>query len=126
MVIDYITTLGYNPDLSTKIITLKLTTLLTILLSNIASELTYLYIRHIVFKANSVIFHFSKVNESWKKDKSPPSFELRGFEKAELCVIRCLKQYLLITYPLRREKITQLLIIVIRPHNPVSTDTVSC
>ena len=79
-----------------------------------------------MFKTNSVICYLSKVNKTWKKGKSLPSFELRGFEKAELCVIRCLKQYLLITYPLRREKITQLLIIVIRPHNPVSTDTVSC
>ena len=46
-------------------------------------------------------------------------------EKSELCVIRCLKQYLLITDPLRSQKTAQLLISYIRPHNPVSVDTVS-
>ena len=91
-VIDHISTLGNNENLSTKIITLKLTTLLAILSSNRASELTYLDIRHIVFKENSVVFHFSKLTKTWRKGKSPPSFELKGFEKAELCVIRRLKQ----------------------------------
>ena len=124
-VIDYISTLGNIEKLSTKIITLKLTTLLAILSSNRASELTYLDIRHIVCKENSVIFHFSKLTKTLKKGKNPPSFELKEFEKAELCVIRCLKQYLLITNPLRCAKTTQLPISYIRPHNPVSVDTVS-
>ena len=48
-VIDY---LGNNE----KLMALKLTTLLTTLSSNRASELTYLDIRHIVFRKNSVIF----------------------------------------------------------------------
>ena len=47
------------------------------------------------------------------------------FEKAELCVIRCLKQYLLITNPLRTEKTTQLSISYMRPHNLLSVDRVS-
>ena len=51
--------------------------------------------------------------------------ELKDFEKAELCVIRCLKQYLLITNPLRCVKTTQLLTSYIRPHNSVPVDTVS-
>ena len=68
-VIDYISTLDTNENLSTKIITLKLTTLLAILSSNRASELTYLDIRHIVLKENSVIFLFSKVAKTWKKVK---------------------------------------------------------
>ena len=59
------------------------------------------------------------------KGKSPPSFQLKVLEKSELCVIRCLKQYLLITDPLRSQKTAQLLISYIRPHNPVSVDTVS-
>ena len=70
---------------------LKLTTLLAILSSKRASELTYLDIRHIVFKENSVVFHFSNLTKTWRKSKSRPSFELKGFEKEELCVIRCLK-----------------------------------
>ena len=41
-VIDFISTLGNNENLFTKITTLKLTTLLAILSSNRASELTYL------------------------------------------------------------------------------------
>ena len=53
-VIDYISTLGKNANLSTKTITLKLTTLLAILSSNRASELTYFDIRHIMFKENPV------------------------------------------------------------------------
>ena len=40
-VIDYISTSGNNENLSTKLITLKLTTLLAILSSNRVSELTY-------------------------------------------------------------------------------------
>ena len=78
-----------------------------------------------MFKENSGILHFSKLIKTWKKGKSPLSFELKEFEKAELCVIRCLKQYLLITNPLRCAKTTQLPISYIRPHNPVSVDTVS-
>ena len=124
-VIDNISTLGNNENLSTKIITLKLTTLLAILSSNRASELTYLDIRHIVFKENSVVFHFSKLTKTWRKGKSPSSFELKGFEKAELCVIRCLRQYLMITDPLRSEKTTQFLISYISLHNPVPVDIVS-
>ena len=125
-VTDYISTLGSNENLSTKIITLKLTALLAILSSNRVSELTYLDIRHIVFKENSVVFHFSKLTKTWRKGKSPQSFELKGFEKAELCKIRYLKQYLLITDPLRSEKTTQLLISYISPSDQVSVDTVSC
>ena len=45
-VIDSISTLGNNENLSTKIITLRLATLLAILSSNRASEVTYLGIRH--------------------------------------------------------------------------------
>ena len=122
---DHISTLGNIENLCTKVITLKPTTLLAILSSNRAPELTYLDIRHIAFKENSVIFYFSKLTKTRKKCKSPPSFELKRFEKAELCVIICLKQYLLITNPLRKEKTTQLLISYIRPYNPVSVDTVS-
>ena len=122
-VIDYINTLGNIEKLSTKIITLKLTTLLAILSSNRASELTYLDIRHIVCKENSVIFHFSKLTKTLKKGKNPQSFELKEFEKAELCVIRCLKQYLLITNPFKNEKSTRLLISHINPYTPVSVDT---
>ena len=102
-----------------------MTTFLAILSSNRASELTYLDIRHIVFMENSVIFHFSKLTKTWEKGKRLPSVELKGFENAQLCVIRCLKQYLLITNSFRSEKATQLLISYIRTHNPVSVDTVS-
>ena len=77
--------------MSAKIFTSKLTTLLAIVSSNRASELINLDVRDIVFKENSVIFYFSKLTKTWEKGKSPPSFELKGFEKAELYVIRCLK-----------------------------------
>ena len=56
-----------------------------------------------MFKENLVIFHFSKLTKTWKKGKSPSSFELKGFGK-ELCVIKCLKQYMLIINALRNEK----------------------
>ena len=102
----------------TKTITLKMAMLLAFLSSNRASELTNLDIRHVVFKENSVIFQFSKLTKTWKKGIGPPSIEYKGFEKAGLCVIRCLKQYLLIT--------SKLLISYIRPRNPVTLDTVSC
>ena len=49
---------------------------------------------------------------------------LKGFGK-ELFVIKCLKQYLLITNLLRNEKTTQLLISYTNPHKLVSVDTVS-
>ena len=62
-----ISTLGNNETLSTKIITLKLATLLAIRSSNRALELTYLDIRWIVFKKNAVIFHFSKLTNTLKK-----------------------------------------------------------
>ena len=97
-------------------------TLLAILSLNRTSELTYLGIRNIVFKENSVIFHFSKLNKFLKKGISPL---LKGFEKAELCVIRCLKQYLLITNPLRSEKTIQLLVSYITLYNLVFVYTVS-
>ena len=71
---DYIDTLGNDENLSIKIITLKLTTLLAIISSSRASELTYLGIRCIALKENSVIFHFSKLTRIWKKGKSPSSF----------------------------------------------------
>ena len=77
-----------------------------------------------MFKENSVIFHFSKLTTTWKKSKSPSSFVLKGFGR-ELCVINCLKQYLLITNPLRNEKTTQLLISYTNPHKLMSVDTVS-
>ena len=65
--IDYIGTLGSSEHLSPKIINLKLTTVLVILWSNRALELTYLDIRHIVFKEKSVIFYFSKLTKAWEK-----------------------------------------------------------
>ena len=98
--------------------------MLAVLSSNRALEITYLAIRHIVFKENSVIFHFSKLTKTCEKGKSPPPFELKGFEKAELYVIRYSKQYLLTTNTLRSQKTTELLISYIRPYSPVSVDTV--
>ena len=65
-----------------------------------------------------LIFRFSKLTKTWKKGKGPP---LKGFEKVEPCVIRCLKQYLLIMNPLRSEKKKKLL-----TSYKLSVDTVSC
>ena len=113
-------------------IILKVTRLLAILWSNRAPELTYLDIRHIVFKENLVVFHFCKLNKTWKKGnliklgKILHHLNQRGLKnQTELCVIRSLRQYLLITKPLRSEKTIQLLKSYIRPHNPVSVDLIS-
>ena len=86
------------------------------------NELTYLHLRYIVFKENS---HFSKLEKTWKKGKSPPSFELEGFDKAELCIIKCMKYYLSISNACRKGETIKLILSYVGPHPPVAVDTVS-
>lgn len=124
-VVNYMSTLGSNENLSPKLLTLKLTTLLALLSSGRAHELTFLDIRYKVVKKNSVIFHFSKLTKSWKQGQKPPTFELSGFDQPDLCVLKCLERYLLISEGWRDEDTNQLLLSHIKPHRPVSIETVS-
>ena len=126
-VVNYIKRLSSNDELSVKDLTLKLTTLIALTSSGRSSEITYLDTRYRVFKNNSVIFHFSKLTKTWKKGQSPPTFELNSFTgEDKLCVIQCLKRYLVVSKQWRKNPGSdQLLLSHIKPHGPVTVSTVS-
>lgn len=126
MVLNYLREIPENNLLSDKLITLKLTILLALTSAARASELTNLDISFLQKLPSVYVFSISKLTKTWRKGRKPPlPFRFYRFhEDKKLCVCNTIDSYLL-----RRASWgvseTQLLVSHIRPHDVVTTSTVS-
>ena len=125
IVLDYFRTVKLAQELSLKDLSLKLT-MLSHLTTGQRGQTVHLFdINHIqAFGDMYRITVMDKLKQS-KPGKHLEPIELLAFkEDKKLCVVEHLTEYLSRTKPLRKEH-SQLLLTYIKPHDPVSRDTVS-
>jgi hypothetical protein len=128
-VLNYLKSLGDNENLSIKLLTLKLTTLLALTSASRASEINQLNIKFMKDQSNKLTFSLSKPTKTCKPGKSLPSIIFHEFEESNLCVVRCLRHYITRTQEFRkisdRVDRTWLMLSMVKPHHPVTTSSVS-
>ena len=73
---------------------------------------------------HSCTFYIRKLLKTSKPGRHKSVVVFQRYANTDLCVLQHLKQYFSLTEGLRREE-TQLLISAVKPHKPVSIDTVS-
>ena len=75
--------------------TCKLCMLPSLTTASRVSGLQQLDIRYMTKRDNKVTFYFTKLHDSWRKGKPPPSLTIIGLpEDSQLCVIETLDTYL--------------------------------
>ena len=80
-VIEFLTTLPYDSDLSLQDLTLKLTMLLALTSAARASEICYLDTRYLIKHNSGCIFHFGKNTKTSKKGKLRSPIKFIPFDK---------------------------------------------
>ena len=127
LVLDYIRALGPNENLSLKLLSRKLATLLALVLAHRSSDLSRLSLHGRKYSAEGVVLRLSGLAKQARpgKEKSlQPVFIARYSEDKLLCPIACLKAYEKATVSFRKEN-QQLFLAVISPHNPVTSSTIA-
>jgi len=125
-VLSYLKTLPDNVTITNRTMNLKLATLLFLTSSNRCHEICYLDIRYMVKTLNSYQFYFTKVTKTWKKGQPPPMIEFKEFpQNSNLCVVKCLTEYLQRSKVWRKDGQNQLLLSHLNPHVEVKSSTIS-
>ena len=71
-------------------------------------------------------FPFGKLHKTWRRGKSPHPLKVYSFEEdTQLCVVATLEEYLKRTKNWWEKDKSQLLLSFVKPHNPVTTLTIS-
>lgn len=114
---------GDNTSLPFDILTQKLLTLLLLLGAHRLSTIELFSVDYMILNDLSVTFSPTGVLKQSRNGTPVDSFEYRAYTDKRICVIDCLKEYLL-----RRSERTdpssgQLIIILRKPFNGASTDT---
>ena len=126
MVIDYLNSLGENSNLSDKILTQKLSTLLALTSAARAHEIALLDIRFLVRHHSGYTFSFNKPTKVDRPGKKRPPLKFLPFlENKKLCVCSCIDSYLLRTSAWRGNNESQLLLSFVKPHGAVKSVTIS-
>ena len=124
-VIEFLTTLPYDCDLSLKDLTLKLTMFLALTPATKVSEICYLNIRYLIKHNSGYIFNFGKNTKTSKKEKPRSSIKFIPLDtNKNLCVCHHIDLYLEKTKEWHKTD-PQLLLSFIGPHLGVSTLTIS-
>lgn len=124
-VVNYLCHLGKNEDLNDEMLTKKLTMLLAVTSAARAHEICFLDIRYLVKHHSGYIFSFGKLTKVANPKKPRPPIKFLHFvSNHNLCVCRCIDDYL-IRSKLWRDSETQLLLSFRNPHKSVATKTIS-
>ena len=116
-------TWGPNNQLSLKLLTLKLAVLLLLVTSQRGQTIINLVVDDLQI-SDVVVFKMKKLLKHNKQGDPLDTLILRPFDKCKrLCVVRTLKMYLFRTELFR--SYSGLLLSLIRPHKPISRDTLS-
>ena len=124
-VLKFIRFLPTDKSISDKLLTFKLTTLLSLTAASRVSEITNLDIDFLDKHHNMYIFTFSKVSKTWKQGQKTPTLDFKVYDlDPSLCVCRTIDQYLERTRSGRGIH-KQLLISLVQPYHGVTSSTVS-
>ena len=122
-VFDLFKSWGPNAQLSLKLLTLKLAMLLLLVTSQRGQTIINLVIDDLIL-TDIVVFKMKKLLKHNKQGDPLDTLILKPFDKCKrLCVVRTLKMYLNRTGSFR--SYSGLLLSFIRPHKPISRDTLS-
>ena len=114
---------GPNSQLSLKLLTLKLAVLLLLVTSQRGQTIVNLVVDGLDI-SDFVVFKMTKLLKHNKQGDPLDTLILRPFERCKrLCVVRALKMYLSRTESFR--SYSGLLLSFIRPHKPISRDTLA-
>ena len=117
-------TWGSNAQLSLKLLTLKLAMLLLLVTSQRGQTIVNLVIDDLILTDNLVVFKMKKLLKHNKLGDPLDTLILKPFDKCKcLCVVRTLKMYLSKTQFFR--SYSGLLLSFVKPHKPISRDTLS-
>ena len=116
---------GDNNSLSDKLLIQKLLILLLLLCAHKSSAVNFFRVSHMVLNDLSVIFIPTEVLKNSRKGKPFDRFEYSSYADKKLCIISCLKKYLV-----RRDKrvglnTDQVIITLKKPLKGASIDTTS-
>ena len=106
------------------VITYKAIMLLALSTKQRAQTLHAISVNNLVCHSNSIIINVSKLLKHSSRRNYKTQLYLTQYPDPSLCVVRTLKHYLERTSSLRRGQ-SQLFISFLKPHNPVSKETIS-
>ena len=113
-----------NKLLSLKDLTLKLTILLLLVTGHRGQMIVALSLEGLVWDGEEVVFRLNKLTKSNRTGDSLSTVVLSTYNNCpRICVVRALKAYIVRTKVIRISK--QLLVSFIRPHGPISRDTLA-
>ena len=115
---------GTSRELSLKKLTLKLNMLLLLVSSQRGQTIKNLSIEGLIVQESNVVFKMLKLLKHNRLGDRLSCVEFKEFPLCKrLCVVRCIKEYLKRTEPFRKHN--QLLLSFVKPHGPVSRDTIA-
>lgn len=127
--VQYISSLGSNSNLSTKLLSYKLVGLLALTAPDRASGLAARDLRFRYFHPEGVQFKLPELTKTARQGQDPKSCFHASFpENEHLCVCKCLQEYEARTLQWRPQdpsKPNKLLLSHINPHKPVSPATLA-
>lgn len=123
-VLKYLRSLFPLENLNLKELTLKLVMLIALTTAQRVQSLHQLKLANMTRRTGSVTFVFTDLLKQSSPKIKAPFVKLLAFSKPELCVVTTFNYYLLRTENLRNCE-NQLFISFVRPHRPVSRDTIS-
>ena len=125
-VLSYLDKLPDNTNLSDGTLTLKLTMLLALASAGREAELKMLHSQYMASSHTSCFFWFPKLTKTSKKGQSSKKLEFYKFSpNKKLCVVDTIKAYLDRSKPWCGETKNQLLLNSVKPHNEVTSSTIS-
>ena len=125
-VLNFMDSLPVNKELSPKILTLKVATLMSLTAASRCSEISVLNIKFMVRTEDSYIFTFDKLFKSWRQGKPPPSLEFAAYlPNKKLCIVEAVEDYLQLTKNFRNNVKHQFFLGIVKPHQEVVKCTVS-
>ena len=126
-VLNHIRSMGDNAALTDKKLSYKLTMLLALSNANRAHEIRSLNPKYLQDFGDRIVWPIEKLTKSKRQSKPEVSITLVAYEEESLNVISCLRIYLSRTTEWRTTEAqkSQLLLGMVKPHNPVTTSTVS-
>ena len=128
-VVQYISSLGSNSNLSTKLLSYKLVGLLALTAPDRASSLAAHDLRFRYFHPEGVQFKLPELTKTARQGQNPKYCFHASFPKNKhFCVFKCLQEYEAKTFQWRPQdpsKPNKLLLSHINPHKPVSPATLT-
>ena len=125
-VIQYLESLGPTTALPLKFLTFKLVMLLALTRPSRSADLVSLQLDRRHFRPEGVVFLPAALAKQSAQGKPLKEYFFPSFpDNSQLCPVKTLKQYEVLTAPLRPSTTTNLFIALVKPHKAVSSATIA-